>query len=85
MFGYHFPAVVIRCKRAPAVRTIVHCHANACDIGSVYELCQRWGMADIARHVIGMHPTQETRVQNRVDSFETSRNAGTNRDHTRTR
>lgn len=41
MTGYHFPAVLIRCKRAPAVRTIVHCHANACDIGHIYELCQR--------------------------------------------
>jgi len=39
--GYHFPAVMIRCKRTPAVRAIVHCHANACDIGHIYELCQR--------------------------------------------
>lgn len=41
MAGYHFPAVMVRCKRAPAVRTVMHCHANACDIGHIYELCQR--------------------------------------------
>ena len=39
--GYHFPAVMVRCKRAPAVRAIVHCHANACDMGHIFELCQR--------------------------------------------
>ena len=41
MAGYHFPAVFVRCKRGPATRTVVHCHANACDIGHIYELCQR--------------------------------------------
>lgn len=41
MSGYHFPAVMVRCKRAPATRAILHCHANACDIGHIYELCQR--------------------------------------------
>jgi hypothetical protein len=39
--GYHFPAVMIKCKRAPATRAVIHCHANACDVGHVYELCQR--------------------------------------------
>jgi hypothetical protein len=33
MSGYHFPAVMVRCKRAPATRAILHCHANACDVG----------------------------------------------------
>jgi hypothetical protein len=32
---------MVRCKRAPALRAIVHCHANACDVGHIYELCQR--------------------------------------------
>ena len=41
MAGYHFPAVFVRCKRGPATRTVVHCHANACDVGHIYELCQR--------------------------------------------
>jgi pimeloyl-ACP methyl ester carboxylesterase len=41
MAGYHFPAVFVRCKRGPATRTVVHCHANACDMGHIYELCQR--------------------------------------------
>lgn len=41
MSGYHFPAVMVRCKRAPATRAILHCHANACDVGHIYELCQR--------------------------------------------
>ena len=41
MACYHFPAVFVRCKRGPATRTVVHCHANACDIGHIYELCQR--------------------------------------------
>lgn len=41
MEGYQFPAVMVRCKRAPALRAIVHCHANACDVGHIYELCQR--------------------------------------------
>tara|TARA_B110000977_G_scaffold185711_1_gene250821 strand:- start:1064 stop:2326 length:1263 start_codon:yes stop_codon:yes gene_type:complete len=41
MSGYHFPAVFVRCKRGPATRTVIHCHANACDVGHIYELCQR--------------------------------------------
>ena len=41
MEGYHFPVVMIRCERAPAARVILHCHANACDVGHVYEMCQR--------------------------------------------
>jgi hypothetical protein len=24
---------MVRCKRAPATRAILHCHANACDVG----------------------------------------------------
>ena len=39
--GYDFPCVWIPCKRAPAERVIIHCHANACDIGHIHTLCAR--------------------------------------------
>ena len=39
--GYEFPCVWIACKRAPAERVVIHCHANACDIGHIHTLCAR--------------------------------------------
>jgi len=39
--GYDFPCVWIACKRARAQRVVIHLHANACDVGHVYELCAR--------------------------------------------
>jgi acetyl esterase/lipase len=39
--GYEFPCVWIACKRAPAERVVIHCHANACDIGHIHSLCAR--------------------------------------------
>lgn len=39
--GYEFPCVWVPCRRAPAERVVIHCHANACDIGHIHALCAR--------------------------------------------
>jgi len=39
--GYEFPCVWVPCRRAPVERVIIHCHANACDIGHIHALCAR--------------------------------------------
>jgi len=39
--GYAFPCVWVPCRRTRAERVIIHCHANACDIGHIFALCAR--------------------------------------------
>jgi len=39
--GYDFPCVWITSKRARAQKVVIHMHANACDVGHIYELCAR--------------------------------------------
>lgn len=38
---YDFPCVWVPCRRTAAERVVIHCHANACDIGHIYSLCAR--------------------------------------------
>ena len=39
--GYDFPCVWVPCRRTKAERVIIHCHANACDVGHIHTLCAR--------------------------------------------
>ena len=39
--GYDFPCVWVPCRRTKAERVIIHCHANACDVGHIHTLCSR--------------------------------------------
>jgi len=39
--GYDFPCVWVPCRRTNAERVIIHCHANACDVGHIHTLCAR--------------------------------------------
>ncbi|CEG00772.1 unnamed product [Ostreococcus tauri] len=38
---YDFPCVWVPCRRTAAERVVIHCHANACDIGHIHSLCAR--------------------------------------------